>query len=820
MKQNKKVFVICTIVILALVGSGVFLFLGRKNNVDLRQNDKMHTIVSKERINDYDFYGIASNNYYIGRHNKVGIANKKGELLTEISFVNPSYPSNHNYGKYSVLYNSENKKYEVYNEEGKLLVSNSDQIMLCYDEVNNKYYYFVDRDGLYDFDNNVILKDPDVTYVSGEYVYSYYGNIYNMKTKKTIKGEFHREFGDYTATKEGQKLHLYIEKDHSFISASILESSDDGYLLNIDNKQYMLSFSGRLTEVEKVHVLDYDFDYSACKIGFKVYQDTQISDQCFYDYEEFENSIILHATEGNYILKDKEIKKIEANYTIQGSYLVENLIDNTVIYDENLIEVENSCSQNFTYVDNDKYICNDSNHVYLVDKNLKKLSDEYDDITCNKNGYCSTNVNGSFGLMYNGIELIKPSKVKVVIFDNTIILQDAFGFDVLTLDEDASTILPVSELETDNSKLYENIDIDKIINDYNLEEMTELINQNKDLFKKYAYLTLKNQSLDKYQEQALRAFRVVAQNQEHVKEEYFLESLANLSVEYGTNLSGGSAAGTYLDTKKTITLDDKSDRVFYHEFIHFIDFSISPIINRSIYKYKDAYLNYEEYKQLSFKEKNEVQVVETNLTRFLVEGGAEVNAGIYLFNKGMTTYDIPVRVYNALSYIFGFDTMNDIFFSQESDYKLFMLLKENGLSEEEIQYFGSSIDPHYYDEDNFFNIVDTLITLYETKTNKNWLEDKEFKVVISHLIAFRNIDKKSARYQELIQLDYDFRKFYEEKLGIGTTSLFITPGFYVKDSEGTYFSFIVYEEDGTKSYLTIEYDFSSDKVVGQNKIPA
>lgn len=820
---KKKIFIriTCILIVILLVTLGLFTFYHPAFKQPTKQEAKLHTIVNKERINGYNFVDLANEFLFIGRHAKVALATPKGVLLTDIKFDASSVPLNSEANKNVVLYNEAEGKYEVYDALGEIILTKSNPVTLIHDSLTNKDYY-LDIDGLYDLDSKLIYKDSEVSDVYGKYVFTLRGNLYNIDTKKTIKGNSYQHIGKYIIIEEGEKAHLYNTDKNEMSEYTIETSSDSGYILKSETDKYMLSANGRLTKVEKIKILDYILDYTACKIGFKIYQKEQLSDQCFYDYEQLDtsNTIILNSIDANYLLvKDKQTK-FDGFYSIQGNFIVENLIQNTIIYNKEGQKTSSTCSSNLTYVGNNTYICSDSIHTYLVDENLQKNSEYYDEIICHENGYCTVTKNRTYGLIYKGKEIISPSKQNIKVYENMIILQDAFGFDILTLDEENDNILDLSELKTDTSILYERLDINKIIADYNLEDMNDLIHKNEDFFKKYAYIVENNPELVEYKEQVMRIFKLVAENKAYLAEDYFLDSLANLSISITDQLNNGATAGQYVDTTKEITLADKSKRVIYHELTHFVDFSISPTVGEGVYKYNDKYINYEEYKNLPFEEKNNVEYLDTGLKSFLTEGGAEVNSGIYLLNKGMTVYDTPVKVYNALSYIFGFDTMNDIFFSKDSDYKLFALLNKHGLNEEEIKILGYNSDPYLNNDTNTFELVDTLINLYEEKTQKKWLDDYEFKIIISHIIAFRKIEKTNPRYEELSGLDYDFRKFYDEKLGLSGMNIYMVPCFYVKDSDGSYFSLIIYEEGENQSYLTIQYDFLNDKVINTTKIPA
>lgn len=837
-EKNKKkniylLFVGCLLACLVFGGFFYYIFYYSKENdkkLD-KTSDYEHTLVEKKSFNGYVLDEIRGDRYIVKANNKFGLINDEGEVLVETKYLNTSRTflnSDKENESVFTFYDEDKNIYDIYDRDGKLLVSVKNDIAVYYDSVyKTSYYYDYEAKCLMDMKKNCLYKGVDIASVMGNRVYNDYGVIYNLETKETIKGESYSKYDYYILVPLKDTVYVYDIRNDTFTIYEKLYESSNGYKLKKDNQEYNFIDGEFITSTEEKKG-EFVFDYKSCNIGFKVYRgESLVSNDCYTSYEAIQGSqsYLLYLDSKSYVLSSDDLIYLDEFDVPTGEFIVSFKEDNEV-FDHLGNKVENVCYQSLSYAYDDKYICDDSIHKYFVDKDFHKLSEDYDDITCYENGYCIVVKEHKNGLTYKDKVLFEPIYFNISIVDNYVVIRNPFGFDVYFIDEEkALQGLSIKDLTPLNRKgLYSSIDVHKVVKDYNLEDIEDIILENEEFFLKYAYLTLNNKGLEEYKEQVLRTFNMIVKNKEYLWEDYLLCGLSELRFEKKNVLKDGTIAGLYYDNEKLIEYSENTNRVIYHELAHFVDWSINSEVYSGIYEYDGKYIDDKEYTNLSFQEKKKVDFLVLDLSglrNFIVEGGAEANMGIYSFHKVSTVYTNQTNVYHALSYIYGFDTINEIFFSKDSASKLFKLFNESGLTKDEIVRFGKAVDPYnkVSDDEEMFFAIDTLVDLYEKKYNKSWLDDKEFKIAISHTIKFREFnDTMTKRYSEYKQLDLDFHQMYMDILGQDFKKLRVIPGTYLIDDEGSYFNFAIYDGNKENVYLTVKYDFENDKVLDIIKV--
>ena len=262
-----------------------------------------------------------------------------------------------------------------------------------------------------------------------------------------------------------------------------------------------------------------------------------------------------------------------------------------------------------------------------------------------------------------------------------------------------------------------------------------------------------------------------------------------------------------------------NDSVIYHELIHFLDFSVADD-NLKLYYWDNKYLNDEEFLSLS-KEDRKKAIEDAKVLpplSFILEGGAEYYTGDYFFEGATRAYDIPVKTYSALIYIFGYEMMSSLFFSKIENIEFYNWFIGAGKTDKEYEEFAERLrkitllDESYFDSD-VLALIDDLVELYIGTRDGDWTKDNEFCYIISTLLDYAPFELKASKYQDSYQ---KIKKQY------GTE-------FYDKLDKTPLQYKTEYYTDGTKSYIIlsgygegvkIEYDFLANKVINKKVIKA
>ena len=403
--------------------------------------------------------------------------------------------------------------------------------------------------------------------------------------------------------------------------------------------------------------------------------------------------------------------------------------------------------------------------------------------------------------------------------DNTkLIGESLFNFDIFYLDKNSKS-LTKKDLEVNFSKPYQDININDLINEYNLTWMKDTINENEELFKKYAYIALNNNLLNNYQNKVLDLFYEIALNKDYLDEYYLLSSLKKLNITKKDVLDEEGYTGLYYDDDKRIDLLNDDNNVMYHELTHFVDFSFNIDNSNEIFKCGDKYLSNSDFIKLNIKENNNCELVIMEEPNFIIEGGAEYFSSYYLNKNVLRAYKFQTNVIGALAYIYGFDKLNEIYFSNDGSYKLFMLFNSAGITVSEYNKFLEATHRyHNITEEETIMITDMLIKMYEQEKDNHWYEDAEFKEIISLLINYTNINQSTSNYQEYLKLNYDFPNKYQSILGNNINNLVNVVPSYMKTKDASYLVFCFIDENANYYYKIYKYDFKNNKVLDSYQI--
>ncbi len=822
--KNKKIIIISSIFLIFIVVLTIYFTL----NININKNKNRIFIdgelaITDEKTFDYKYKENFNDYFFVIKDGKLGAINSNGDIVIDFIYSKDSYIISNS----DLVTINSNDMYYLYDKNLNLIESSIDTINIIKDPIDNQMYYYIDntiynlkKEKIYTGTYDYFMKCKDYVITNSE--------IINIKNNDKIMINFFDENKDiiYAISRDEKILYLYDSLNNKFNSYEIINMYPTGYSVKDSDKTYSFSRNyGLISSDSKIDLNDYKLDFSSCTFGFKVLDKDNklISDECFYDYykDNMVKEIYLTKDQDNYILYNNKIIDNKYSLSIEGDYITSFDQEKSILklYDLEGNEIKNNiCYFFIDYRDNNTYICDDGSSNFIVDNNFNKISEDYDNLFCIPNSrYCIYNVNKEYGVLFDNDNLIDNIYSNIILsYDNKkIIAQNLWGFDVFYLNEVSDdNYLTKDELNIEIPKPYNTINIDEVITEYNLNNIKDKIYENEELFKKYAYIVLNNNNLGIYKDKVMNLFYLVVQNKNYMEENYFFESLMQLNIEKKDVLEDLESIGLYYDNSKKIELSTDEDNVLYHELTHFVDFSFSSNFSNSIFKCNNKYYSNYDYNKLNALEMNTCEMVIDEEPNFILEGGAEYYSSYYLNNKALRTYNIQTKIIGALSYIYGYDKLNQVFFDGVNGYyELFMLFNESGISVEDYNKFLSITDRHHTIlQEEMFYITDILIKMYESKNDKKWYEDKEFSEIISFIIGYNEVmEAYTPRYNEYKKLDYNFIEKYENVISSYNWSSM--PFDYMKTNDGSYLVFRFYDDNYNTFYRVVKYDFENDKIL-------
>ena len=215
-------------------------------------------------------------------------------------------------------------------------------------------------------------------------------------------------------------------------------------------------------------------------------------------------------------------------------------------------------------------------------------------------------------------------------------------------------------------------------------------------------------------------------------------------------------AGTYDDNLNLISYSfDKSERnTFFnvppHEIMHFIDHSFS-IKDKYIYS-NNKVLSDIEYNKMSINEKISTLQNKTDLEDGYtnVEGGAEYNTALIVFDGQNNTYYFSTKLYSILLYLLGYEDANRAFVH---NYDINYILSKNGLTNKEITKLEQIVINQNKSTLEIEGISDEfmqlIIKLYNHNYKGDWEEDKQF-LLLMNLYLETLQQKGNTKYSKAI----------------------------------------------------------------------
>lgn len=306
-------------------------------------------------------------------------------------------------------------------------------------------------------------------------------------------------------------------------------------------------------------------------------------------------------------------------------------------------------------------------------------------------------------------------------------------------------IIKFEKIKTTQTTKQTNEKIEKLIAEYNLENIREKIYSDEEFFLDFSKVVLENENISNYREYVFKIFEILIDNKENIDKEYFLHNLKLLSITKVDYIEIETANGIYIDETKQIEYivsnNANSIQTIYHELLHFIDHNIHKDNYKEFHVCKNLYTN--NYEETLYSES--CYSYYDNYVYLFTEGGAEKYSTNYFNNKITDSYQYEVNVLSILSYIFGEESIKNIFFSNNRVYELYKLLCiENGVSNSDFNQIMNIINDS--DFVNERDIVDILIDLYYIKNKTKWYENKNFYEMI-HTLTY-SIEDYNTKYKD------------------------------------------------------------------------
>lgn len=664
--------------------------------------------------------------------------------------------------------------YYLLDNKGNEVRKSKTPINIYKDENNSKTYYTFDN-ALYDQNNNVVydklidreslrIYDDVIVITTDEVV-----KIINLSTKEVIEanGFVNNYNGIYVYIKD-DKIIAFDGEEHEFENISLINEYEFLHLSTDNSDLYLNKEKGKITKEEynKQKLNDeYYLDYEKCGQLKRIKDDETISNECFYQYNKVTDKFYVLVSE-----KDELYFFINNNLEKKDDFFTGNVADdkyyapkgdkdnNYYLFYDNGDKEEFECASYVTYAGNNVFACNDYFENYFIENN-KIREDKYDNIDCiYGSDYCTVKKDNKYGLYYRGKKIIEPNYQNIEVNNDYIIIDSSNKYYILYTEEGAKALTKeqINIKEDDNNT----VNIDEVIKNNNLEEYKDLINDNKEMFIKYASAVESNDGLGEYKKYVYDYFKVVVDKKEYIDDSVFYKKLGTLKFEVKDKLVTNGASGEYWSNKNEIQLNQgykKDASVIYHELMHFIDYALNDNTPDIMFKMNDKFITKEEYTKLDMPEKREVQIANSNSDRndVIVEGGAEKNSGKYFFDGSTATYQKSVIVYNILEYIFGFDKIESVYYGNVN---LYSLMKDY-VDIESFEKFidaNNSITRISENEINadYVTSIDFIYNLYINKNGKDIHKDEVFSLLLYSLINNYRIDnlKGSKYYTEYLKV--------------------------------------------------------------------
>lgn len=779
MKKIVKIILIIFILSIILGGTLYYCLLIKK------ESNTLYPVVDSYLI-DYDnvlypYDGMIG----VEKDGKLGFVNFNGKEIIEPKYNYEDNNFTHFVGNYISI--KDNNKYILLNKKGELLLKDYDSISL--NKYKNNTYILASKDTLTDFyDNSLnLIKTFDTTSIyMNDFLVTAYTNdstVYDLKGNKLTTGYLIDSSDNYLVFINNDKYAVYyIDKktmtDYKYDKYSLnnnnLVLKENGIYSLYDKsgnkiKDYPNKFNDLLVIDDKFLLTSDGCDNTSEERGleYKVYDNlgNVIINKCSY-IQHLKDDYFVSVKDNVKLYKNNKLIKNFENYSYIGYsddfYLALDYYNDNKDYHQTIFDYEGKKvldNINCIYKINDYYYIQYSNMLYnIFDKDLNKISDTYFSNIDKYDGmYVYSDLKGRYGIYDNKLNvLVEPKYNECKTEKNVSVCSYKGKYEINIINYIKKKDLKDYKQKT-ISYNNEQINIDKIIEQYKLYDIKDIIENNKDYFSKYAYNVINNDKLGNYKKDVLFLFKVIESNKKYIDTNTLLDNVSKLKIEYydkRPDFMLSYAVGEYLNNDIKIVLLDDSTRVLYHELMHFLQFNKNreyDSLNSKIYSCNGKYMLLEDMLKV---DNNELCKVEyTDYLVSIEEASAEINATEYFTNGIPVVYLKQVQIYEIFKYLFGKDVMDEISFSSSRNALLF--LKINDYMDYSIDEYSNlasnlqkinNVDVNYEATDEeiyiLYKTADFLVDLYKKVKDNDWTNDIIFTASLNEFL-FNNINYNS-----------------------------------------------------------------------------
>ena len=714
---------------------------------------------------------------------------KKSIKLTNVITIDQDKYGQYEYSEGNLLKFKKNKVYFIIDNKGKELYFGVNNPEIYTNTKGTKSYYTA-INSLYDSEGNEIynkledgntiatITDKEIVVNAGEDKYQ----IIDIESKdiKNVNGYI----GNYKGINVYIKNHKYYVYDNGEKEYDELYSRSSNYYANDNDIIYLKSETDELFLDKEKGKITKD-DYFKEKLNDKYYlnhdkcptiksyaDDKNVLDECIFDYDKVNNNFFAFVTEKEelYILRNDKFEKEQGfirGQVADNTYFASkgNQEKNYYVFYENGDTKELECPSFVGHAGNNVFSCDNLFDGYFIENN-KIRDDKYDYISCNfDTEYCIVSNKNKEGLYYMGEKIIEPIYNDIIVENGYVILDLGYTYNIYYIEKDGKA-LKKSDLNPKIEEEKYEADVDKIVEEYKLDK--ELVNNNKDLFTKYASIVEKNEGLKDYKKYIYNYFKVIIDRKEYLDEDMFFSALKTLKVEVQDELSVKGAAGIYNNADNAIRLlplYKNEDYVIYHEFMHFIDYKLNSNEPEKTYLYNGKVVTKDSYSKLTIEEKRKVEFGANMVDKpkVIVEAGAELYRSRYFADSYTLTYENAVGMYYIFEYLLGEDTMSDVFFGNKN---LYTELRKY-ISEDEYEKFYDSSDKitdinGITSTNDFVVTFETFINIYIKAKGNEWYNDNKFCILLSEV--FKPEPVRNSKYYNVYEKLYSYKDSELERL--------------------------------------------------------
>ncbi|MDD3392578.1 MAG: hypothetical protein PHE54_03480 [Bacilli bacterium] len=850
--------------------------------VTIRLSDNITTekqsVLMNDTLIDYEKIGVSNENIIsVYKDGKVGFIDNNGHVITDCIYSEDNLSTLFYNGyaiisdnNYSFVINKqgerifENNYDYIYNLDDYFIVSNNGQyglvdatekvlVPINYDNVQlvNSYIlaYTNAKYTVYDLEGHVILENVDIkTNDTNSMVGAYevndnfivvldgkYSKVFLTKTSEFLNSDFANVSlsDDYAFVSNGEDISIY-NKDGEVIGT--IDNDNLNYWTLNNN---YLAIADETCESNNENWLEvynlYDIDGNEITSGCNSISSLTNNDLIVVLQNE-NKDIKVYNNDKLIIKRSSDISMYVDLNEFNNIIIYENY--NSYLYDTSGNIILDECSF-LKQLSSSQYLCEPvSNIGYLTDINGNRDDKVLSDVYSSDNLIKLTYADGSIQIIdkYNNdlfaydedIIRIIDDDYLVYQYNNEYYIRNISYVDKKTASENVNNVVNLNENGID----YSNIDIDEIIETYELTDI-DLINNNQVLFKKISYHIINNTNLSfEHKQFILNMFNVFVDFSKENKLDKLLNKLDQLTIEiYQTRPQSMQswAAGDYMDTDNKIrVLDIYEDYALAHEVIHFISFSRQGLADNysyEIYNCSNQYLTPMEVINLSFDEQKECTMSYITYNNFFEEVGAEYYAKYYYNQKPYESYYNAVLSFNLLKYVLK-TSFIDLEYSPYRETLFYQLVSEKlSYDNEEIntlynkfeniikeeQYYNYTIEEISY---NRYSLVDSLINIYKVMYDQDWKEDELFKIGINALLdSVSLIDAKAYADSNNLTIKYytDYvdlaNNDIKNRLGTITEDyLFISSVYVASEPLSNEIIVIYYDNDMNEKTISLFYN--------------